>query len=288
MLVRPHEYFARALNEGFALGAFNTSNLEMTQAIIWGAQRQRAPVIVQTSAGAIGYAGLPVLAALVKALAQTAPIPVVLHLDHGGDIDAVKACIEAGYTSVMIDASRQALEDNVGSTSEVVKYAHDRGVWVEAELGEMLGSEGASALGHGPVPEAALTDPAQAVRFVRATGVDALAVSVGTIHGAFTGQEYIRFELVEQLQRSLPHLPLVLHGASGIADRHLKQVAQTSVCKINVDTELRLAFAQAVRAYVATPHDTVDPRDMLGAARDAAQAVVEAKLRLLGTSATVV
>lgn len=285
MLVKPHKLFANALEKGYALGAFNTSNLEFTQAIITAAEAERAPVIVQTSEKAIDYAGLKIIVALVRALAEQASIPVVLHLDHGKSLERVRACVEAGYTSVMLDASTKSFEENIRLTKEAVQYAHDRGMWVEAELGAILGKEGMAQLKGGRTPETVMTDPAQAAHFVETTGVDALAVSVGTIHGAFTGQEYIRFELLEAIQATVPLMPLVIHGASGIADEHLQRVAKMQVCKINIDTELRIAFGAALRASLAPSGRTaLDPREVLGAAREAVQEVVAAKIKLFGSS----
>jgi fructose-bisphosphate aldolase class II len=286
MLAKPHDLFHDALAGGFALGAFNTSNLEVTQAIVTAAVRQTAPVIVQTSEGALHYAGLKPLAALISAVASEANVPIVLHLDHGKSLAVVHRCIEAGYTSVMIDASDKPFEENSAIVQEVVAFAHRRGVWVEAELGTILGAEGAHGLAGERTPDALLTDPKQAARFIEQTGVDALAVSVGTIHGAFTGQEYLRFELLHQLEGVLPQIPLVLHGASGIGDEHLSQAARTHVCKINIDTELRSAFEDAVRAYFTQSHDAIDPREMLGPAREAVTRVAEQKIRLFGAAGT--
>lgn len=284
MLVKPHEYMERALRGGYAIGAFNTSNLEVAQAIIGAASSLRAPVYVQTSEGAIDYAGLQTLSGIVRSLADDAECPVFLHLDHGKSLERVQACIESGYTSVMIDASSKSFAENVRITHEVAEYAHGRGVWVEGELGSILGKEGAVGLKGAATPDEMLTDPALAKQFVKETGVDALAVSVGTIHGAFTGQEYIRFELLEAIEKALGSFPLVLHGASGIADKHIKQAVARSVCKVNVDTELRMAFETAVRGYLEHEHEDVDPRDMLGAAREAVQTVVGQKIQLLGSA----
>lgn len=284
MLVKPHDFFSKALQGGYALGAFNSSNLEISQAIVAGAAAQGSPVIVQTSEGAIEYAGLRMLSGLVRQLAEEASIPIILHLDHGKSLKTAQACIEAGYTSVMIDASKLTLAENMALTKSVVAYAHQRGVWVEAEVGAILGQEGMRDLAGKRTPEAMLTDPREAAAFVEETGVDALAVSVGTIHGAFTGQEYIRFELLARIQEAVPQIPLVLHGASGISDAHIQQAAATHVCKVNVDTELRLAFEQAVKAYFETKHDKSDPREILGPAREAMQAVVEKKISLFGST----
>lgn len=284
MLARSADIFTKAFNMQYAVGAFNTANLEVTQAIVQGAQAQQSPVIVQTSEGAISYAGLRHIVAIIQSVVQEATVPVVMHLDHGRDPVLVKQCIDAGYGSVMMDASKLPLMDNIRATKEIVDYAHERGVWVEAELGAILGAEGLKELQGGQTPDSMLTDPAQAKQFVEETGVDALAVSVGTIHGAFSGQEYIRFELLHELERILPEMPLVVHGASGIADVHLKEVAASNVCKINVDTELRIAIEAAIKQYFTTSHEKTDYRDILGPAREAAQHVVEQKIALFGSS----
>jgi len=283
MLVKPHHLFADALHTDFAIGAFNSSNMELTQAIVAGAEKMKSPVIVQTSEGAIEYAGLSTLSGIIKAIAAQAKVPVVMHLDHGKKFEVVQACIEAGYGSVMIDASTLPLPENIALVKKVVEYAHSRGVWVEAELGAIVGKEGVKDLQGKGTPDDFLTKPEEVKEFVEATGVDALAVSVGTIHGAFTGQEYIRFELLEHIKDIVPMLPLVLHGASGLADEHLQKACTMHVCKVNVDTELRQAFERAVQAYFETTHDSVDPRKILGPAKEAVQAVVEQKIGLFGS-----
>lgn len=284
MLTHPHSLFAKALNMQYAIGAFNVVNLETAQAVVEAAAELKAPVIIGTSEGAIEYGGLKQLAAIVKSLAADAAMPVVLHLDHGHSLAQVRQCVEAGYTSVMIDASSQEFAGNEQATREVVEYAHDRKVWVEAELGTILGAEGAKKLSGAGTPEALMTDPAAAKKFIADTGVDALAVSVGTIHGAFTGQEYIRFELLSQIEKMLPNFPLVIHGASGVAPEHLKAAAATNVCKINVDTELRIAFERAAEAYFKQPRDSADIRKLLGPAREAIKLLVKEKIRLFGSS----
>lgn len=283
MLVKPHTLFRRALSGHYAIGAFNTSNLEITQAIINAAQAQQSPVIVQTSEGAIAYAGLGTLTQIISSLAGQANVPVVLHLDHGKSLATVKSCIEAGYTSVMIDASKESLVDNIRHTREVVDFAHERGVWVEAELGAILGAEGAHTLKGGQTPDDLLTNPKQVKQFVEETQVDALAVSIGTIHGAFSGQEYVRFELLAELERVVPTIPLVVHGASGLAQESLTRVAQTHVCKVNIDTEVRIAIEAAVKAYFDVSHDSTDYRDIFGGAREAARRVVEEKMKIFGS-----
>lgn len=284
MLVKPHQILTDARTAEYAIGAFNASNMEMVQAIVRGAERRVSPVIVQTSEGAIEYADLDLLATIIATVAKASSIPVIMHLDHGKSIDMVKRCIEAGYTSVMIDRSTVPFEQNIKETKEVVEYAHTRGVWVEAELGAIVGHEGVKELRGGQTPDSFFTDPKQARQFIASTGVDALAVSVGTIHGAFTGQEYIRFELLQEIQDTVPDIPLVIHGASGIASKHLQQACATHVCKVNVDTELRIAFERAAGAYFSTPtHDSYDPRKILGPARNAMQMVVEEKIELFGS-----
>ena len=284
MLVKPNEIFAEALNMQYAVGAFNTYHLEVSQAILWAAQEQRSPVIIQTSESAIKYAGLPQIVGVVTSLAKEIDVPVVLHLDHGKSLTQAQACIDAGYTSVMIDAGTEPLAKNIAITKEVVAAAHKRGVWVEAELGAILGVEGALGLGGEKTPEDMMTKPAQAREFVDQTGIDALAVSVGTIHGAFSGQEYIRWQILEELQQELPNFPLVVHGASGIGSEDLTKVASTNVCKVNVDTEIRIAFEAAVKSYFDETHNKVDPRDILRPARDAAQAVVAEKMKIFGSA----
>lgn len=286
MLAKPHQILTDALHAEYAIGAFNASNMEMVQAIVRGAEKKSSPVIVQTSEGAIEYATLGVLSTIIATVAKSSSVPVMMHLDHGKSIDTVKRCIEAGYTSVMIDLSVLPFEKNIAGTREVVEYAHARGVWVEAELGAIVGHEGVKELHGGQTPDSLFTDPTQAREFIDKTGVDALAVSVGTIHGAFTGQEYIRFELLTEIQKAVPDIPLVIHGASGIASKHLQQACATHVCKVNVDTELRIAFERAAGVYFTEKHDSYDPRKILGPARDAMQLVVEEKIELFGSSKT--
>lgn len=286
MLTKPHQILRDALHAEYAIGAFNASNMEMVQAIARAAEKCSSPVIVQTSEGALEYATLEVLSNIIATIAKKSSVPIIMHLDHGKSLDMVKRCIEAGYTSVMIDLATLPFEKNIMDTREVVQYAHARGVWVEAELGAIVGHEGVKDLRGGTTPESFFTDPKQAKEFVEKTSVDALAVSVGTIHGAFTGQEYIRFELLAEIQYAVPDIPLVIHGASGISSVHLRKACETHVCKVNVDTELRIAFERAAGAYFTTAHDSYDPRKILGPARDAMQMVVEEKIRLFGSSKT--
>ena len=287
MIVKAQDYLVDALHNQYAIGAFNTSNLELTQAIVRAAAEQESAVIVQASEGAIDYAGLDVLAGIIKGAAEEYNVPVIMNLDHGKSFKRARECIDAGFTSVMIDVSKETFEENVSLTREVAEMAHARGVWVEAELGAILGAEGAKELEGKQTPDDFMTDPRQVYEFVERTRVDALAVSVGTIHGAFSGQEYIRFELLEKIERIVPDLPLVVHGASGIAMDHLRRVATQNVCKINVDTEMRIAFEVAVKSYFDISHDKLDPRKILGPARDAVQDVVENKIKAFGSAGKV-
>lgn len=286
MLSKPHQVLRDAMRADYAIGAFNVSNMEMAQAVIHAAQNTKSPVIIQTSEGALEYAGVELMSSIIKILAEQISVPIIMHLDHGKSIETVKKCIEAGYTSVMIDNSTLPFSENVQKTAEVVEYAHARGVWVEAELGAIVGKEGVKDLHGEKTPDSFLTDSTQAKEFVTKTGVDSLAVSVGTIHGAFTGQEYIRFELLHEIQHVVPDIPLVLHGASGIASEHLQEACHTHVSKVNVDTELRMAFEAAVEHYFKNPRTSYDPRNMIGPARDAMQGVVEKKIELFGSKGT--
>ncbi|MEK7499334.1 MAG: class II fructose-bisphosphate aldolase [Patescibacteria group bacterium] len=286
MLSKVQQILTDAMQADYAIGAFNTSNMEIAQAIVRAAVAKKSPIIVQTSEGAIEYAGLSLIAGIIKILAQESSVPVILHLDHGKSIETVKRCIENGYTSVMIDSSTLPFSENMKKTAEVVEYAHARGVWVEAELGAIVGKEGVKDLHGSTTPDSFLTDPKQAAEFVEKTGIDSLAVSVGTIHGAFTGQEYIRFELLEEVQKAVAHIPLVLHGASGIASEHLQKACKGHVSKVNVDTELRVAFEKACGEYFKTSHESFDPRSIVGPARDAVQKTVEEKIDLFGSAGT--
>ena len=286
MLSKPHQILADAMKSEYAIGAFNVSNMEMVQAIVRAADAKKSPVIVQTSEGAIEYAGISMIASMMRLAAEESSVSVILHLDHGKKVEILKACIDAGYTSVMIDNSTLPFEENIKKTKEVVEYAHSKGVWVEAELGAIVGKEGVKDLHGKATPDSFLTDPAQAAEFVEKTGIDSLAVSVGTIHGAFAGQEFIRFELLEEIQKVIPSIPLVLHGASGIKDEDLQKACKGHVSKVNVDTELRIAFEKACAEYFKTSHDSYDPRKIMGPARDAMQTVCEQKIALFGLSGT--
>lgn len=281
-LVAPHDIIARAFREHWALGAFNTSNLEVTQAIVWALRDARAPGIIQTSEGALTYAGLTTLRDIIRDVASAVSVPLVLHLDHGKSFETAVQCIQAGFGSVMIDGSLLPLVENIALTKRVVELAHAQGVWVEGEVGILQGKEGLRE-GSFTLTEEGLTDPREAADFVEQTGVDALAVSVGTAHGAFRGKEEIRFERLAAMHAAVP-IPLVLHGASGIPDEALRRAVGLGVAKVNIDTELRESFHDA---YTAHREDSdvhsIDPRTLLAPAREAVQKKVAEKVVLLGS-----
>ena len=302
MLVAGGELLLRARREGYAVGAFNIQNLEGLWAVTGAAVEERSPVIVAVSPGAIRYGGLRLLATAVRTVAEDLPVPLALHLDHGEDLETVSRCLEAGFTSVMIDGSHLPFRENVDLTRKAVELAHPRGVSVEGELGRLAGMEEKSV----EEREALLTDPAQAEEFVRLTEVDSLAVSIGTSHGAykFRGEPRLDFERLK-LIRERVEVPLVLHGASsvplwavekasrygaqlqgakGIPEEHLRRAISLGIAKVNIDTDLRLAFTATVREVLATSPGEFDPRKILGPAREAMKEVVREKMRLFGSS----
>lgn len=279
MLVSLRELLQEAKRWRYAVGAFNFSNLETLRAIILAAQRRSAPVIIQTSQTAIKYAGLEYIVAMARVAGEQAGVPVVLHLDHGTDLATIEACIKVGYSSVMIDASHHSFTENIRLTKEVVAMAHAHGVSVEAELGRLAGQEDEISVGE---REAAFTDPAEARAFVEETGVDALAVAVGTAHGLYRGEPHLDFLRLQQIAE-LVSIPLVLHGASGVPDASIRQAIACGISKINIDTELRIAFYRAVKNFL-DHHDTYDPRKFLSPAIDAMAELVEAKIDLFGSA----
>jgi len=302
MLVTNKELLQRAKREAYAVGAFNIQNLESLLAVVEASEEERSPVIVAVTPGAIKYAGLNYLARLVKTAAEVSPVPMSLHLDHGEDVETVKKCLEAGFTSVMIDGSHLKFEENIALTKRVVDIAHPKGVSVEGELGRLAGIEEKTV----EEREAVLTDPKEAEEFVKRTGVDALAVSIGTSHGAykFKGEPQLDFERL-RLIRERVNVPLVLHGASsvprwiiekatkygaelagakGIPEDHIKKAIALGITKINIDTDLRLAFTATVREVLANSPKEFDPRKILGPAKEAMKEVVKAKMRLFGSS----
>ena len=303
-LTSPQEMFAKAYAGGYAIGAFNVNNMEIIQGIMSAAQQEQSAVILQVSAGARKYAGQGYIVKLVEAaLAESPEIPCVLHLDHGADFDICKACIDGGFTSVMFDGSHLPFEENIAVTRKVVDYAHERGVWVEAELGKLAGVEE-----HVSSAEHVYTDPDEAVEFVERSGCDSLAVAIGTSHGAykFKGEAKLDFARLETIGKKLPQYPLVLHGASsvpqefvemcnkfggsvggakGVPEDMLRKAAGMAVCKINVDTDIRLALTASIRQYLAENPDQFDPRSYLKPAREAVKNMVAHKIHdVMGSS----
>lgn len=303
-LIGPKEMFAKAYAGKYAVGAFNVNNMEIVQGIMKAASDEKSPVILQVSAGARKYAGQGYIMKLVDAaLADDPTVPVCVHLDHGPSFEMCKDCIDGGFTSVMIDGSALSYEDNIAVTKKVCEYAHPRGVWVEAELGKLAGIEE-----HVVSATHQFTDPDQAVDFVEKTGCDSLAVAIGTSHGAykFKGEAKLQFDLLQEICDKLPEYPLVLHGASsvpqefvalcneyggqvggarGIPEDMLRRAAGMGVCKINVDTDIRLALTASIRKYFVEHPEVFDPRGYLGPAREAVRAMVAHKIHdVMGSS----
>ena len=308
-LVTSREMFEKAYKGGYAIGAFNVNNMEIVQGIFEAAIEEKAPLIIQVSSGARKYARHEYLMHLIHASLEMAEasgvsIPVVMHLDHGDDFEICKKCIDGGFTSVMIDASKHPFEENIRITKEVVDYAHSKGVTVEAELGKLAGVEDDVKVA---AKDATYTDPKEAKEFVARTGCDSLAIAIGTSHGAykFKGEPQLAFDRLAEIQSLLPNYPLVLHGASsvpqyltdicnqygakipgsrGVPEDMIAQAAKTGVCKINVDTDLRLAMTGMIRKVFAESPAEFDPRKYLGPARQAIKDVVQHKMRIMGCS----
>lgn len=279
MLVTGNEILLHAQKNGYAVGAFNINNMEIVQAIVDAANELNAPVILQASQGGIKYAGIEYISDLGKTASRLAKVPVTLHLDHGTDFDQVMLCIRNGFSSVMIDGSRFALEENIAYTKKVVEIAHAVGVSVEAELGKIGGTED-----HITVSErdATFTDPEEARRFVEETGVDSLAIAVGTAHGVYKGEPKIDYDRIKAI-REVVSIPLVLHGSSGVPYEALRKAISLGICKINIDTDVRATFAKAVKNFFADNPDEIDPRKILGPARKAMTETVKEKIEVFGS-----
>ena len=299
-LVTTKKMFEDAYKGGYAIGAFNVNNMEIIQGITEAAKKLNAPLILQVSKGARAYANHTYLVKLVEAAEIETGLPIALHLDHGPDFETCKSCIDGGFTSVMIDGSHLPYEENVALTKKVVDYAHAHGVVVEGELGQLAGIEDDVNVS---AENAHFTDPEQVYDFVTRTGVDSLAIAIGTSHGAYKfkpGQKpQLRFDILEEVSKKLPGFPIVLHGASsvipefveqinqyggkmpdaiGIPEDMLRQAATMAVCKINIDYDLRLAMTAAIRKHFAEHPDHFDPRQYLKPAREAIEGMVEHKI----------
>ena len=298
-LVTTKEMFEKSMKEGFAIGAFNVNNMEIIQAIVDAASEANSPVILQASASAIKYAGIEYLMKMVEAATIVHPnVPIAIHLDHGPDFETCKMCIDAGFTSVMIDGSKYDFEENVRLTKEVVDYAHSKGVVVEAELGKLAGIEDEVNV---EAKDAMYTDPEQAEEFVKRTGCDSLAIAIGTSHGAykFKGEAKLRFDILKEIKERIPETPIVLHGASsvipklvemcneyggdipgakGVPDEILMEAGKLGVSKINVDTDLRLAMTAGIRKVFVEEPNAFDPRKYLTPARELIKETVKHKM----------
>ncbi|MBX4186645.1 MAG: class II fructose-bisphosphate aldolase [Candidatus Doudnabacteria bacterium] len=271
----------------YALPAFNTSDLEMTQGIVRAAEAQKAPIVIQTSVGALEYAGLEQLVGIIKQEAREAKVPIALHQDHCHDFDLIKQLIAHGYSSVMVDASHLPYEENLKLTRAVVAYAHKRGVWVQAELGRILGNEDWQNVKSG---DDLMTDPEQAVQFVKDTGIDTLAIAVGSVHGIpvdprikkvlSTLKEHVDIERVKAIRKKIK-IPLVMHGASGVPDPQIRAAIRHGVAIFNIDTDLRVAFNNALRDNIKKHPQIYDPRKLFKPATDALQAAAEKKIKLM-------
>ena len=302
-LTSPRAMFERAYKEGYAIGAFNVNNMEIIQGIMEAGAEEKAPLILQVSAGARKYAGQHYIVKLIEAGLLEADLPVVLHLDHGADFDICKSCVDGGFTSVMIDGSHHSFEENIAVTKRVVEYAHDHGVGVEAELGRVAGVEEDVSSEH-----SIYTDPEQAVEFVERSGCDSLAIAIGTSHGAykFKGEAKLDFERLEKIGGLMPGYPLVLHGAAsvpqefvemcnayggkvagaaGVPEELLRKAAGMAICKINIDTDIRLAMTASIRKQLVEHPEEFDPRGYLKPARQAVKDMVQHKIKhVLGCS----
>lgn len=265
---------------GYAVGAFNCNNMEIAQAIAVAAEAERAPVIMQASQGAIKYAGIKYITAMANVAAAMVNVPVALHLDHGTSFEQVMQCIRAGFSSVMIDGSKHTLENNITLTKQVVAAARPVGVAVEAELGKIGGTEDDI---HVDEADAFFTSPEEAKFFVEQTQVDALAVAIGTAHGRYKGVPKLDFARLEKI-RALVNVPIVLHGSSGVPGEAIQEAIRLGVSKINIDTNIREAFTDRCREVIAANPDEIDPRKVLGPAREAAVEVIREKIRLFGSS----
>lgn len=300
-LVTTKKMFEDAYKGNYAVGAFNVNNMEIIQGIVQAGEKLHAPLILQVSAGARKYANHVYLVKLVEAAVETTGLPIALHLDHGPDFETCKSCIDGGFTSVMIDGSHLPYEENIALTKKVVEYAHAHGVTVEGELGQLAGIEDDVNVS---AEDASFTRPEEVEDFVGRTGVDSLAIAIGTSHGAYKfkpGQKpQLRFDILEEVGKRLPNFPIVLHGASsvvpefvaeinkyggqmpdaiGIPEEMLRQAAGMAVCKINIDSDLRLAMTAAVRKHLYENPSHFDPRQYLAPAREAIQGMVEHKIK---------
>ncbi|MDL2250653.1 class II fructose-bisphosphate aldolase [Lachnospiraceae bacterium OttesenSCG-928-J05] len=275
-LVTSKEMLLEAQKGGYAVGAFNVENMEMVLAVIAAAEEAKAPVMLQTTPSTVKYASLDMYAAMVKARAAKATVPVCIHLDHGTDFELAAAAIEAGYTSVMIDGSHDSFEDNISKTKAVVDEAQAKGIPVEAELGKVGGKED-DLVSEGN----ANTDPQEAKEFVERTGVDSLAIGIGTAHGFYVGEPVLDKELVSKV-KEVVSIPLVLHGASGLSDSDVSECVRRGMCKVNFATELRVAYTDAMKKLAKEAPDTFDPKKYGTVSMEAVKELVKNRMNVCG------
>jgi fructose-bisphosphate aldolase class II len=280
-LVTLKEVLVEAEKGCYAVGAFNANNMEIVQAIIEAAEEEKAPVILQASQGALKYAGIEYITAMVKVAAERATVPVVLHLDHGTGFEQLMQCIRNGFTSIMVDGSAYSLEENIAVTKKVKEIADAVGVSVEAEIGRIGGTEDHIFVSE---REAFFTDPQEAKRFVDETGVEALAVAIGTAHGQYKGEPKLDFARLEKIKGLIPNTPIVLHGSSGVPDESIRRAIELGVRKVNIDTNLREAFVAGMREVIESNPKEIDPRKILKPAKEKMKAVVKEKIMLFGSA----
>ncbi|OHW61912.1 fructose-bisphosphate aldolase [Andreesenia angusta] len=279
MLVTTKELLEHAQQNKYAVGAFNVNNMEIVQAIIEAAEETQSPVILQASQGGLKYAGVEYIAGLGKIAAQNASVPVAIHLDHGTDFEQIMQCIRHGFTSVMIDASKYPLDENIAMTKKVIEVAHSVGVSVEAELGKIGGTEDDITVSD---RDATFTDPEEAKRFVEETGVDSLAIAIGTAHGPYKGEPKLDFDRLETIRKTIDTC-IVLHGSSGVPEEALRKAISMGVSKINIDTDVRMAFAKGVKALLDEKPSEYDPRKILGPAKEEMKRAIKEKMEIFGS-----
>jgi fructose-bisphosphate aldolase class II len=275
-----NEFLPKAKANKFAVGHFNMNNLEFAQAIVEAAIEEKSPFIYGVSEGALKYMGIEFTVAIAEAAAKKSGLPIALHLDHGSSFEIAMKCIRAGFTSVMFDGSHYPYEENVRLTKEIVKAAHAMGVSVEGELGTIGGVEDDISVDEA---ESRLANPEEAIRFYEETGVDCLAIAVGTAHGMYKGEPNIRFDIIEKVAKAIP-VPIVLHGGSGVPDESIRKAIQCGVGKINVNTENQIACTDAIREVLNNDAKVYDPRKYMTPARNAMKEVVRSKIRLFGSN----
>lgn len=285
MIIHISEIVKKAQRGNYGVAAFNTANLETTIGIVKAAVAQKSPIIIQVTEGTIKYAGLETIFQIIRTVGESVGkrISIAIHLDHGRDFKTVKACVDIGFSSVHMDASDLPFAQNIAVTKRAVDYAHKHGAWAQGELGSLIGKEGMTKIKLPKDPDSYMTDPAKAQEFVDKTGVDTLAISVGTMHGHFKGQEKIDFKRLTEIAKQVK-TPLVLHGTSGVKGTEIKKAVAMGVVITNVDTDLRIAFTEALHQTLADVGSVYDPRKILTPSIEAVQKIAENKIKILGSN----